>query len=261
MTDVLDLIDGAISDWETSPDAMRWSAEPPAEEPEYKQGGFHLTGTDLAPPDDLDRIDTVAFRGEESAIFRGEPSRQPAPPVLPTGWVPLSYVRVAGTARTGLPDSATREPGLWRQIAQMIAADSPTSGRYGLLIPSMPPTFTPGSPQFAAIMPAICTWLEANGIEPKRVPIHAVPAVFRGWIYLDTYVWGADGPVVVGSQPKERTIRVPLVEPLPDVLKPWWLTGDSGPIGRWYDERFRLGAMHSAYSRRVRARRRRGRRR
>ncbi len=40
MSDVLDLIDGAISDWETSPDAMRWSAEPPVEGPEFKQGGF-----------------------------------------------------------------------------------------------------------------------------------------------------------------------------------------------------------------------------
>ncbi len=33
MTDVLDLIDGAISDWETSPDAMRWSAEPRPQPP------------------------------------------------------------------------------------------------------------------------------------------------------------------------------------------------------------------------------------
>ncbi len=49
MTDVLDLIDGAISDWETSPDAMRWSAEPPAEEPEFKQGGFGGGAVYVAP--------------------------------------------------------------------------------------------------------------------------------------------------------------------------------------------------------------------
>lgn len=186
MTDVLDLIDGAISDWETSPDAMRWGAESGGEEPQYKTGGW----------------------SELLRLINAE--RRPDP--------------LAGARLFNL---VTAEP------------------------------YRPGSRQFAMIMPAICRWLEANGIVPKRVPIHAVPAVFRGWIYIDTYAWGADGPVVLNSLPKERTIRVPLIEPLPDALKPWWLIGDSGPIGRWYDERIRLGAMHSAYSRRLRSRRRR----
>lgn len=33
MTDILDLIDGALQDWSTSGDAMRWSPEPPGEAP------------------------------------------------------------------------------------------------------------------------------------------------------------------------------------------------------------------------------------
>jgi hypothetical protein len=37
VTDILSLIDGAIEDWETSEDAMRWTPEPPARqaEPSY----------------------------------------------------------------------------------------------------------------------------------------------------------------------------------------------------------------------------------
>ncbi len=49
MTDVLDLIDGAISDWETSPDAMRWSAEPPAEEPVHNTGTWASGNVFVAP--------------------------------------------------------------------------------------------------------------------------------------------------------------------------------------------------------------------
>lgn len=33
VTDVLDTIDRAVSDWETSPDAMRWTAKPPPVRP------------------------------------------------------------------------------------------------------------------------------------------------------------------------------------------------------------------------------------
>jgi len=46
MTDILGLIDGAIRDWETSPDAMRWSPEPP---PDPSAWRVELNGIDLTP--------------------------------------------------------------------------------------------------------------------------------------------------------------------------------------------------------------------
>ncbi len=59
------------------------------------------------PPDELDRIDVMAswvgstVPTTSTRIFRGLPSWNPAPALLPEGWSAFAHIRVPGTARTG----------------------------------------------------------------------------------------------------------------------------------------------------------------
>lgn len=63
MTAILDTIDHAIADWETSPDAMRWTPDPPPEQPTRQWVAF-----DTTPLLDSERL-TASFTFVQAGLY------------------------------------------------------------------------------------------------------------------------------------------------------------------------------------------------
>jgi hypothetical protein len=110
------------------------------------------------------------------------------------------------------------------------------------------------------IMDDICRWLSANRIDHRSVPIEAVPAIFGNQIFCPVYVRSRAGKMWVDRRSdsvRTKLIRARLRVPPPPVLKPWLATGSLLPVLEWAKGRLARHRMHSDYSRRLRARRRR----
>lgn len=85
MTDVLDMIDGALRDWETSTDAMRWTPDPPDGD------RIDLSGwANAGYVDETALLSTPCVRGLSGGTLAAYVALQGETPIviLPGGWVP-----------------------------------------------------------------------------------------------------------------------------------------------------------------------------
>jgi hypothetical protein len=112
------------------------------------------------------------------------------------------------------------------------------------------------------IMQAIQVWLTANRIDPGVVPTDAVPVIVGRRIYCRVFVRDRRGQVVLERRPRNEVktdhVSVRMRTRPPAELHAWLAAGIPVSAYRWLVNKAWRRQMHTAYSHRVRARRRRG---
>lgn len=279
MTDILDLIDNAVQDYETSCDAMRWSPDPTLGDAGPLIEAMQSMAENARIWIGEQEITNMVVPGSLRVHYDTTPLLDASPTVTYSLTTPdgvLSYTESAGFAAFD-GDSGRAEWFEWSAdppidydaawwTPEWSAADAAAYERInGLRDVSGTITgyWSPPPVNVHPIMDDICQWLAANRIDYRSVPIEAVPAIFDNRIFCPVYVRSQAGKLWVDRRSdsvRTRMVRARLRVPPPPVLKPWLAAGSLLPVLVWAKGRLARRRMHTSYSARLRSRRRRNRR-